>query len=151
MLLQDFLQRGPHHIGMAAGPVQAFLRCHCRSHGNEISLAIQILTPLSHLILILISSHLIFHLINVLSDSSSTLISLLVYFCRRTTFYLSLQSQGLYYQPQICNSLSSLSCPSWLLPLLPQLVRTILFISSHVDDGSIFSAVDTSTMAPQPP
>ncbi|KAH8786757.1 hypothetical protein F5882DRAFT_518097 [Hyaloscypha sp. PMI_1271] len=82
---------------MTAGPAPcppATAEPSPRSHGNEISLAIQILTPFSLLILILISSYLISHLINALSVSYLQLSYFLVYSCRRTTFSLS-SAQGL--------------------------------------------------------
>jgi hypothetical protein len=105
MLVQDFLQRGPHHIGMAAVcPFQ--LPCQCRglprSHGTEISLAIQILTPLSssYLDLDFLPSHLSSDKhIRPFSSRQLSSSTFLVYFCRRTTFISLYHIQGLYSSP----------------------------------------------------
>jgi hypothetical protein len=105
------------------------------SHGSEISLAIQILTCLSHLILILISCHLISHLINVIFVSYFQFSSFLVYFCRRTTFISLFSSRSLLpnrkhaiHRP--CSSVPRgccLCCSHWYVPIS-------LFISIHLDN-----------------
>jgi hypothetical protein len=99
----------------------------CKSHGNESPWQYKYLTPLppSYLDLdFLPSPSLVFYLIkhSFRFFLFKTLHYILVYFCRRTTLYLSLSTfQGLLPPiPQICNSPSSLFCPLWLLLLQAQ-------------------------------
>jgi len=114
-------------------------------------LAIQIPTPIAHLILILISfpSHLS-------SDKRSfpflTLLSSFLYTSvAGRPLSLSLP-QGLYHQPQTCNSHSWLFCPLWLLLLLPPLVRSSIITFFYLQLQHHLKSMDPSPLwiNPQP-